>query len=122
MAITSFFPFSCDGGLARPIGSEGGSDDRVDSVILVGRDECCAGASLESLGSVTFFLLPSADDDLPDATRGFRTFATVSLPSVAVAVEDLLFSFLIFGSLFLRGFLTAGVFLARADSTDSSPR
>lgn len=122
LAIASFFPFSCDRELAGPSKSEGGSDDRVISVILVERDGGGAGTSFASFNSTTFFLLPDVDDDdkvLADGPRGFRTLTGGSLPSVAVVVEDLLFSFLILGSLFLRGFFNAGVFLARADSSPS---
>lgn len=111
--------------------SAGGRDDASGGggsavAILVWRGKCCPCPTRASVASITFFFLPTVDDDVvPDGFRDFLTFVIGSLPSVAAAmvvvvVADLCgCSLLILGSRFLRGFLiTVGIF-ARTRSARS---
>lgn len=104
LAIASFLPFWCDGALASTGNSDGGSDDRDGSVIFVWRCTGGAGADLASCESLPFFFRPTDDDDGPDVPRAFLPLDPDSFPSVVVAVDDRLCSFLTLASLFLRGF------------------
>ena len=94
-------PFWDGGAEARTLklGGGGAGGDATSSVIFGCRDPVLATAMLSPTGSVLIFFL--AGFDVPGGARGLRDFFSFASAAVELPV-------CVAGSLFLRGFFTAG--------------